>query len=52
MYVKILLMNTKLTICGSNVPYSNLEGHKKQPERTEKQIYLQVTENTFWKLHS
>lgn len=45
-------MNTKLTTCGSNVSYSNLERHKKQPERVEKQIYWQVRENTVWKLYS
>lgn len=31
--------------------YFNLEGHKKQPERTVKQLYCQVKENTCWKLY-
>lgn len=31
--------------------YFKLEGHKKQPERTVKQLYCQVKESSCWKLH-
>lgn len=38
MYVKIFIMNAKLTICGSKVSYSNLEGHKNLKELRSKYI--------------
>lgn len=31
--------------------YFNLEGHKKQAERTMKQLYCQIKENIGWKLY-
>lgn len=38
MYVKIFIMNTKLTICRSNISYSNLVGHKNLRELRSKYI--------------